>query len=65
MDFSAATEQGLSTCILGWLDDGKIRSICGLDQPVRLVITVGYAKEEDLLRTKKRKSMEQLVAYKG
>ena len=40
-----ATTQGLASCILGWLDDGKIRDICGLDQPVRLVITLGYAKE--------------------
>lgn len=62
---AAATEQGLSTCVLGWLDDAKIRGICGLEQPVRLVVTLGYAKEEDALRTKKRKSMEQLVDYKG
>ncbi len=37
-----ATAQGLSSCILGWLDDSKIRTICGLDSPVRLVITLGY-----------------------
>ena len=36
-----AAAQGLSTCILGWLDDKRIREICGLDQPVRLVITLG------------------------
>jgi len=59
----AATEQGLGTCILGWLDDGKIRSICGLSHPVRLVITLGYAKEGDKLRPKKRKSTEELVTY--
>ena len=46
-----ATAQGLGTCMLGWLDDGKIRKICGLEHPVRLVITVGYAKEGDMLRT--------------
>lgn len=56
-----ATAQGLSTCILGWLDDGKIRSICGLDAPVRLVITLGYAAEEDKLRPKKRKDIADLV----
>ena len=58
-----ATAQGLSTCILGWLDDKKIREICGLEHPVRLVITVGYAKDESL-RTKKRKSLEELVTEK-
>ena len=56
-----ATAQGLSTCILGWLDDAKIRKICNLDAPVRLVVTLGYAKAEDKLRTKKRKELSQLV----
>lgn len=58
-----AASQGLSTCILGWLDDEKIRSICGLTQPVRLVITLGYAKEGDKLRPKKRKDLGELVTY--
>ena len=59
-----AAAQGLSTCILGWLDDGKIRQICGLDQPVRLVITLGYAKEGDALRKKVRKDIHDLVSWK-
>lgn len=56
-----AAAQGLSTCILGWLDDAKIREICALDGTVRLVITIGYAKEGDKLRAKKRKDMNELV----
>ena len=59
-----AATQGLATCILGWLDDDKIRKICDLDMPVRLVITLGYAGEDDKLRTKKRKDLSELVAYK-
>ena len=59
-----ATAQGLSTCILGWLDDSKIREICGLLNPVRLVITLGYAAEDDKLREKKRKTIEELVTFK-
>ena len=59
-----ATAQGLSTCILGWLDDQKIRGICGLDYPVRLVITLGYAKEEEKLRPKKRKDISELFSEK-
>ena len=58
-----ATAQGLGTCILGWLDDSKIRSLCGLDHPVRLVIALGYAKD-DPVREKKRKELSQLVTYK-
>ncbi|MBQ6831750.1 MAG: nitroreductase family protein [Oscillospiraceae bacterium] len=60
-----ATAQGLSTCILGWLDDGKLRKICGLDQPVRLVITLGYAAQGDKLREKKRKALSELVTELG
>lgn len=56
-----ATAQGLGTCILGWLDDGKIRQICGVDGAVRLVITLGYATQGDPLRPKKRKDPEELV----
>ena len=56
-----AAAQGLGSCILGWLDDEKIRKICNLDAPVRLVITLGYAKEGDPLRKKKRKDMDELV----
>ena len=56
-----ATAQGLGSCILGWLDDEKIREICGLDGQVRLVITLGYAAENDKLRSKKRKALEELV----
>ena len=59
-----AAAQGLGTCILGWLDDSKIRQLCDLEYPVRLVITLGYAAEGDKLRTKKRKEMAELVAYK-
>ena len=55
-----ATAQGLGTCILGWLDDEKIRKICRLDHPVRLVITVGYPKDETI-RPKKRKDLSELV----
>ena len=58
-----ATAQGLSTCILGWLDDARIRELCDLAHPVRLVITLGYA-QEDKLREKKRKELSELVSTK-
>lgn len=58
-----ATAQGLSTCILGWLDDEKIRKLCNLEYPARLVITLGYAKEGDTLRKKVRKDLTELVQY--
>ena len=58
-----ATAQGLSTCILGWLDDEKIRKAIGTNSATRLVVTLGHAVEDDKLRTKKRKALGVLVRY--
>ena len=56
-----AAAEGLGSCILGWLDDGKIREICDLDGAVRLVITLGYASDDEKQRVKKRKNISDLV----
>lgn len=56
-----AAAQGLATCILGWYDDDAVRKLCGLSRPVRLIITLGYAKETDVLRPKKRKDKSELI----
>ena len=59
-----AEAQGLSTCILGWLDSDRICQLCDLEYPARLVITLGYAKEGDQIRPKKRKELAELVSYR-
>ncbi len=59
-----ATAQGLSTCILGWFDNDKIKKLCALDTDVRLVVTLGYASQDDKLRTKKRKNFNKTVTFK-
>lgn len=58
-----AAELELGTCILGWFDDKKVRSICGLDSPVRLIITLGYPEDGYSLRDKKRKNLSEYVSY--
>ena len=58
-----ATAQGLSTCILGWLDEGKIHQLCHLDGTARLVVTLGYAAEGDTLRKKVRKDQDDLATW--
>ena len=60
-----ATAQGLSTCILGWFDDARLRAVCDVDAPVRLVIALGYAAPDDTLREKKRKSADELIVYRS
>ena len=59
-----AAAQGLGSCILGWFDDEKLRKLCNLQYPVRLVITLGYAAEGDGPRAKKRKDLSELVDEK-
>ncbi len=54
-----AAAQGLGSCILGWLDDEKLRNLCALEGAVRLVITLGYPT--DTPRSKKRKDLAELV----
>lgn len=58
-----AAALGLGTCILGWFDDEKIREICSLEYPVRLVVSMGYPSENDMLREKKRKDLHELVSF--
>ena len=56
-----AAEQGLSSCILGWFDSADHIKLCELDGSPRLVISLGYAKVDDVLREKKRKALTELV----
>lgn len=59
----AATAQGLSTCILGWLDEPKIQRIMEFPETrrVRLVLALGYAAD-DSHREKKRKAFDEMAA---
>ncbi len=60
----AATEQGLSTCIIGWHNEQKIRELFGLPKStrVRLILAIGYAAN-DTLREKKRKPIEDVITF--
>lgn len=58
-----ACAQGLATCMLGWLDNDKIKELCHVDGKIRLVIVIGYAREEDKLRNKIRKDLSELVSW--
>ena len=54
-----ATTLGLSTCIIGWFDENKLKEYLGTRSRIRLVIAIGYAKD-DKLREKKRKTSDAL-----
>lgn len=59
-----ACARGVGSCILGWLDSDKICKACGADGTVRLVVALGYPKDGDKLREKKRKDMSELVTFR-
>ena len=59
-----AQNRGLATCILGWFDEKKLKGLLGTDAHIRLVITLGYAKEGDPLRKKSRKPLDQIAAFR-
>ena len=61
----AATEQGLSTCILGWFDEKGLQEVLDIPKSkrIRIVISVGYAQTDEL-RTKKRKPLEDILKWK-
>ncbi len=62
MVYQAAAE-GLGTCIIGWLDERKIKKILGIpgSRKVELVISVGYT--DNRLRDKSRKPPGDVITY--
>ena len=62
----AATQQGLSTCIMGSFDQKMLLDSLGITEPKRvlLVVAVGYAAT-DALRPKKRKPLDEVMTYIG
>jgi nitroreductase len=60
-----AAELGLGTCMIGWFEEDKIKKLLHIppEKSIGLLISVGYAVESYPLRTKIRKSMEEIVRY--
>jgi nitroreductase len=59
-----ATELGLGTCIVGWFNEKKVRSLLNIPASSRpvLIITVGYATTDDIPE-KRRKPFEKIYNY--
>lgn len=58
-----ATAEGLGTCIIGWVDDKRIRKVLGIpaSKKVELVISVGYADSRS--RDKSRKPPGEVITF--
>ncbi len=60
-----ATELGLGTCMLGWFNQKKIKTLLNIpmEKTLGLVITLGYPPEDYTLREKIRKDKSEVVGY--
>ena len=60
-----STELGLGTCMIGWFDEKKIKSLLNIPRKKRigLVISLGYAPEDYKLRKKIRKTTEEMSSF--
>ncbi len=63
----AATDMGLSTCILGWMNEEKLKNALGIasEKRVRLVLATGYAADDEIIREKNRKPIAEIVEYRA
>ncbi len=59
-----ATNEGLGTCILGWITERKIRKHLKIPKAQRVVagIAVGYPESNEI-RPKKRKQLNEIRSY--
>lgn len=59
-----AAELGLSTCIVGWFNDEKLKECLSLppEKHIRLLIAMGYAATDER-HTKIRKPLDEIVQY--
>ncbi len=60
-----ATELGLGTCMLGWFQEEKIKSLLNIPKKKRiaLLITLGYQPEGYIPKKKSRKSTEAICSF--
>ncbi len=58
-----ATELGLGTCIIGWLQANKIAKLLPLTagEKVRLIVSIGYPADQP--RPKKRRSEDEKIVF--
>ena len=58
----AAQSLGVGSCIIGWRNEKTLQRVLGLKdkQCIPLVIALGYPAEDDPLRQKRRKPLEEV-----
>ena len=62
-----ATDLGLGTCIMGWFDEAKIKTLLNVpaNRRIALLVAVGYAPDDQPIRKKIRKDLDEIRSYNG
>lgn len=59
----AAADEGLGSCILGWFDEKRLKSVLGIPSRKRVLLDIVLGYSAQPLREKKRKDMDKLIGY--
>lgn len=61
----AAKDRGLDSCVIGWINEERLRDVTGVQKPCGIVIALGYAAEGVTAPPKKRAPLEsKILNYK-
>ena len=58
-----AAELGLGTCIIGWLNEKKVKKLLGIPKSRRVPLMISLGYSSDAKRIKKRKNKEEICSY--
>ena len=59
----AAADEGLGTCIIGWLDEKKIKRLLHIPSPKRVALLILLAYTTAIHREKIRKPLEEITSF--
>ena len=56
-----AKNKGVDSCIIGWVNEEKLRKATGVDKQCSIVIALGYAEESTAVPQKRRAALEEKI----
>ena len=59
----AAHAEGLGSCIIGWFNEAKMKSLLDIPKSKRVVLDIVLGYSTQPLREKKRKPLEEIISF--
>ena len=56
-----AKDKGVDSCIIGWVNEEKLRKATGVDKQCSIVIALGYAEDGAVIPQKHRATLEEKI----